>query len=55
MTETPYGRGVCAACGRPFNLTKAGDVRHHLLAKRPSNWYRSPVCAGAGRPPQAAK
>lgn len=45
------GRGVCRACRRSFDLTKAGYVRHHLKPKQPGQWYRPPVCDGAGEPP----
>lgn len=51
---SPYGRGTCAACGRLFDLTKAGKIRHHSGARgsEPSNWGgRAYRCPGAGQKP----
>lgn len=52
---SPYGRGICASCGRPFDLTKKGLVRHHLKPRQPGTWtgYGLPRCPGAGQKPAA--
>lgn len=48
---TSKRRGTCQVCAREFDLKENGRVRHHLMPKRPNNWYRSPVCQGANQPP----
>ena len=47
---SPYGRGACTDCGRTFDLTKAGKVRHHLEPKQSGRVF-SPRCPGAGQTP----
>ncbi len=44
-------RGICSECGRDFQLTKQGQIRHHAgdIWTAGRREYR---CPGAGKPPQ---
>jgi hypothetical protein len=50
---SPHGRGDCPKCGRRFDLTKAGKVRHHKLPRPAGHWsgYAMATCPGAGQAP----
>lgn len=41
-TTSPWGRGTCRVCDRPYNLTKSGKIRAHVNTKSRID------CAGAG-------
>lgn len=50
VTTSPYGRGICARCGREFNLLKSGKVRHHggVDGSDSLGFGRAYRCGGAG-------
>ncbi|MFI9235809.1 hypothetical protein [Streptomyces sp. NPDC053079] len=52
MTNTPP-RGTCPECGREFQVTTAGRLRHHSNLAAPRDWYRAPICKGAGQLPSS--
>jgi hypothetical protein len=49
-TTSPWGRGTCRVCDRPFNLLKNGKVRHHGGEDGTDSlgFGRAYRCAGAG-------
>lgn len=44
-TTSPWGRGTCRVCDRPFNLRKNGRVRNHGAI---TDEWPPMSCAGVG-------
>ncbi|MEU1309462.1 hypothetical protein ABZ419_11285 [Streptomyces cinnamoneus] len=52
MTSNP-SRGTCPVCGREFQVTRFEGIRVHSNPDAPKDWYRAPICKGAGQLPSS--
>ncbi|MBM0279675.1 hypothetical protein [Micromonospora tarensis] len=52
-TSTGRDRGICAVCGREYEITKKGLVRLHRRVIASRGAVKTAGCRGGGEPPRA--